>query len=681
MQKGLYPMTLRTLFTLLMTLCLPILAATTSSAGTYPKLEASFELPDISGNPFDYIQNDVQVTFKRPDDKTDAVPAFFDGGATWRVRYTPQLPGRYVIAQVTRNGVKAAPKGLNPGAFTVTGVPGAGFIRRDPAHPTCFAFDNGAVYYPLGNDAAWRSGPGEDVPDLLAKMGAAGENWARVWMCHWDGKNLDWPAVPGNLAALNLTVARHWDAIVEAAEQNGIYLQITLQHHGQYSTQVDPNWNENPWNQRNGGFLATPEAFFTDTHARALTRAKFRYILARWGYSSHVMAWELFNEVEGTDAIHKGKDAEVTAWHREMAAFLRAQDTNHHLVTTSSDLKIPGLYDGMDYIQPHSYSPDPLSAILALKPATFDRPAFYGEIGPSGNSRSDKDFLNTVLWSSLMSESSGTAQYWFWDRMAAQHLYDSYRSITGFLKASKLIGKSELQTARLPVTTEEGGALSFGPGGGWETAAKTDYLVTPSGEVEGIGSMPAYFQGKAHHEMFPNLGFQVDYLKAGEFRVAVRQIARSGAHLILKVDGQPVAEHTFPAGNQDQNVNAVLTAPVPAGKHRVTIENDGADWVVLSRFTLTPYGSALKALGKGDANHAAFWIYRSSPTESTEGTVGQMTLPALSPGIYTLAWWDVDTGKEIATEPLIVREGEPTVVKLRPVKTTLAGYVIRSAWR
>jgi hypothetical protein len=21
-------------------------------------------------------------------------------------------------------------------------------------------------------------------------MGKAGENWARVWMCHWDGKNL-----------------------------------------------------------------------------------------------------------------------------------------------------------------------------------------------------------------------------------------------------------------------------------------------------------------------------------------------------------------------------------------------------------------------------------------------------------------------------------------------------------
>ena len=137
-----------------------------------------------------------------------------------------------------RNGAKTTPKTLNPTAFTVTGAPEAGFIARDPSHPTRFAFDNGAVYYPLGNDVPWRSGPNADVPDYLTQMGAAGENWARVWMCHWDGKNLDWPAVPGNLAALNLNVARHWDAIIDSAEKNGVYLQITLQHHGQYSTRL-----------------------------------------------------------------------------------------------------------------------------------------------------------------------------------------------------------------------------------------------------------------------------------------------------------------------------------------------------------------------------------------------------------------------------------------------------------
>src|SRR6185369_15631102 len=100
-----------------------------------------------------------------------------------------------------------------------------------------FQFDDGEVYYPLGHNAAWRDGRGSSIPELLVRMGGAGENWARVWMCHWDGKNLDWPpdgrGVPGTL---RLEVARHWDEIVTAAERSGFYLQIVLQHHGQYSS-------------------------------------------------------------------------------------------------------------------------------------------------------------------------------------------------------------------------------------------------------------------------------------------------------------------------------------------------------------------------------------------------------------------------------------------------------------
>ena len=44
--------------------------------GAYPHLEASFELPDVKGNPFDFTENDVQVTFSTPDNHSRKVPAF-----------------------------------------------------------------------------------------------------------------------------------------------------------------------------------------------------------------------------------------------------------------------------------------------------------------------------------------------------------------------------------------------------------------------------------------------------------------------------------------------------------------------------------------------------------------------------------------------------------------------------
>ena len=122
--------------------------------------------------------------------------------------------------------------------------------------------------------------------------------------------------------------------------------------------------------------------------------------------SPHVLAWELFNEVQYTDAVRNGQTADVAAWHREMAAFLRAQDPNRHLVTSSSDLGLAGVFDAVDYLQPHSYPPDPLASAAALPPGR-GRPIFFGEFGPQSNLRGDAGtFLHAALWASIASEAS-----------------------------------------------------------------------------------------------------------------------------------------------------------------------------------------------------------------------------------------------------------------------------------
>ena len=121
------------------------------------------------------------------------------------------------------------------------------------ATATRFAFDDGTVYYPIGADAAWGKGGDDEV--LLHTLNAlamrGGANWTRVWMNHWDGKNLDWETgKQGHYDQLDLTAARRWDRIVAESEKDGLYLQLTLQHHGPYSTRVDSNWGENPWNRK-----------------------------------------------------------------------------------------------------------------------------------------------------------------------------------------------------------------------------------------------------------------------------------------------------------------------------------------------------------------------------------------------------------------------------------------------
>jgi hypothetical protein len=128
-----------------------------SGRGSYAPLEAAFELPDLSGNPFDYTVNDVMVQLACPNGQTASAPAFFDGGSTWRVRYTPRLAGQYTIRQVTVNGKPAERAEPRPNEFRVTGSLGRGFVRIDPAHKMRFVFDSGEPYYPLGYNVGWVS--------------------------------------------------------------------------------------------------------------------------------------------------------------------------------------------------------------------------------------------------------------------------------------------------------------------------------------------------------------------------------------------------------------------------------------------------------------------------------------------------------------------------------------------
>ena len=634
----------------------------------YAHIEASFTISEAIESPFDYRNADVQVQFQTPKGMT-AFPAFYDGEGIWRVRYTPTIPGGVAIAEVTLNGRTISPHFLSPrrftaGAATVREVLSPGFVRIDKRNPTAFAFDDGTPYYPIGQNIAWRSANSPEYGIMFAHLEDAGENWSRVWMNHWDGKNLDW--VPGTklpLGTLDLTVARYWDTIVAAAEASNIRFQMTLQHHGQYSTQVNPNWADNPWNRANGGFLNKPEEFFTSETARSLTKAKLRYIVARYGYSPNVLAWELFNEVQFTDAARLKQYPQIAAWHQEMADFLRAQDKQHHLITTSSDMDLPGLYDAVDYLQPHTYPASLVAATQTLHPFLGKKPLFFGEAGQGdGGTLSDPAVIHTLLWSSLASESSGAAQFWGWDEKPEDRLrYPVFAAATRFVRETDFARLSPaMRTIPATVQTVARGSVRFGPGGEWG-AGKSDYRISESGTVEGIETMPRFLQGKNHPDLLTCVRFAVTTPARAMFTVAFRQVSKFGAHPRLFVDGILIAEHDCPATADNTATMLTLSAPLTAGQHTITLDNTGQDWAVMGEFALAPYGAVLSVLGKASANAAVFWV-RSTVTDGTAGQ-GTITIPpVLSAGRYRVRWWNTDTGATMTERSVTMRANMPLIL-------------------
>jgi len=644
----------------------------------FAKFEASWTLPGQAGNPFDPADNDVRVTFGGPGLPSVSVPAFWDGDR-WRVRFAPTRPGPYALS-VERNGQSVAPVGLRPARFRCVPSASFGFVRRDPSVTQRFVFDNGRTFYPLGMDAAWTNGQMPAYAPAFARMHAAGMNWARVWMTHWDGKNLEWtPDKAHNppIGRYDLAAARRWDVIMDAAEKDGVFVQMTLQHHGPYTEKTDPNWRDNPFNAANGGFLAHPDDFFTDSRARLLTRNKYRYIVARWGYSTHLMGWELFNEVQNITEARPHFD-DVVNWHKEMAQAVRAEDVNHHLVTTSnSPPGDPLAHVGLDYDQVHTYPADIVSFFAAQRGA--DTPVFTAEWGPADAKKDmTESFLHDGLWSSLMAPTAGAGQFWYWDQVIPHSWWPQYASASGFLRAFSAGDHSGLAalSPRLR-TTGALGELSFTPPGGFEKATRETVTLSADGRTPDLSGVPSFIQGSNHRDMMPRpITFVLDCPTSCRFLLDIGAVAKAGAHPVLTVDGGPGAGADFPAASADRDAKQTLAVELSAGPHRVGLSNTGTDWFVVRRLAVTHYAPPVAALAKGDARHAFFWAYSrdrsaSAPVKAT------LVLTGLAPGAYIVRLWDPWRGHEIAPVRAVTRAGAVEVM-LPAMTRDVAGMVAPS---
>lgn len=640
----------------------------------FAKFEASWTLANQTGNPFDPADNDVEVTFTRPKAAPVTVPAFWDG-ARWRVRYAPLTVGLYRLS-VTRNGKAATPADLAPKTFRCVPSNRAGFVRRDPKIVQRFVFDTGATYYPLGMNVPWT---GKEVPAFgpaFAQMHTDNLNWARVWMTYWDGRALDWAqdkTKNPKQGYLLMDAAEKWDTILDAADKTGVYVQMTLQHHGQYTEKVNPNWQDNPWNVANGGFLAHPDDFFTDARAKHLTKLKYRYILARYGYSTHIMAWELFNEVQNikeTDS-HFG---DVVAWHKEMLAFLRAGDVNHHLVTTSFSAPGTPLAEiGMDFDQPHEYTSDIISYFASQRGANV--PLFTGEWGPADfKTGLTEDFVHDGLWASLMSPVAGAGQFWAASDIVTNNWWPQFGSAGNFVNLMH-IETLPVGAVLTPKVSADGprGPLSFAPSG-WGNFTRDRILLPSSGAAPDLSGLAGFFQGENHRDMMPKpITFVLDCAAPSEFQLQLGTIAKAGAHPVLTVDGVRTADKDFPASDTDHDAGQTLTVAVPAGHHEVSVFNEGQDWFVLKNITVADYAPPVAALARGGGQSAVFWVYARSRTASIPSGAA-LTLPGMTAGRCTVRLWDTWTGRALPPMQAVSRGGSVTIT-LPAFSRDLAGVV------
>jgi hypothetical protein len=590
----------------------------------YGPVTATFNIA-LAGNPFDPQQNDLRVRFVPEKGQPEERLAYLDEAGNVRAHLVTKTPGKYkpVLLRNGRELVVAPEEGIVDARRRLAN----GFLRIDPVHKNRFRWDSGETYFPVGFNLGWQNPDLPPLTDQISQMAGMGANWTRIWACNWDGKNPWWPnqedadLVNGQLW---LPALARWQEIVAACDIVGLPFQMVLFNHGSFSSRVNANWQDHPWNAEKGGFLKDGADFFTDPEAKRRSKMWLRYAVARYAHSPNLKAWELFNEVEWTDARYADRWHDIAAWHKEMAGYLRSIDPYGHLITSSSELGEKEMWASLDYYQPHVYSSN-LAAAIAGRPALSDKPYFFGEIGPNSEERAEQvRAIRDGLYAGILANHAGAGQYWYWDRVHKFDLYGEFMTARKVLDRSGLASRPQARRLNVRARTGERTTLEFGPGAGWEKAGRTTFHLPDDATPEALFGLPAYFQSSRgdNRGLFPGpLEFKFNAPTAGKFEAHVDESASAGASLRLWVNGEERGRKEFAPGDSTVPQSHLFEASFPAGDVTIRFENDGADWVRFSRFSfqgIAPMATVM-ALGESDWMMMRLTAKQGTPTVDLEG--------------------------------------------------------------
>lgn len=585
----------------------------------------------VSGNPYDATENDIRVVLTSPSKKKFERLAYYKNGSYYATIALPEK-GSFNV-QVSHNG-----KPLNlklPNVTLSSQLKPFVTIRNKQ-------FKIGQNdYWPVGHNMGWQSPQIKDITKQFEDMRTNGLTWSRVWASAWDGKNPYWmegKSLPKD-GWMKEEAFNRWEDLISSAERNNIRIQFVFFHHGQFSTQVNPNWQDHPWNKAKGGFLDKAEDFFTNLEAQRRTRNFLRYVVSRWGNSPAIMSWELFNEVQFTDMARLKNDwARIGKWHDDMADYIRSVDPNKRLITTSSELHAP-IWTKMDYIQGHGYPPSVEGMILGT-PYDAKKPLFYGEVGPAdfsdmaGHQRS----IREGIWAGFFAGHAGAGQYWFWDYMYRPNMYSEFKISTDILKT--LGSPYAYKPALIEIKSEVGGDLTFTPGRGWEPTTLMEFQLPEDASPARSGQVSGYLQGNSNRKLQPKpLTFSFTARHPGVFKVLPTQTSKGGSHVVIKLNGKVVAEKKFAASATDTRLDSPIEAPFETGPQTIVVENIGEDWINVSRYQVTGIAPAVTGIASRSDSKIVFHLKSKRTGESV--SLSRLAIPD---GIYKVTEHDLSTG-------------------------------------
>ena len=418
---------------------LPAVSATEISweirnkGGKVAATELALQGLPTSENPFDPTYADVIAKVTDPSGNSFSIPMYWYqgyeivasynqlsnrkvGNPEWRLKFRPTTIGNFRIEVNAKiNGQDIQVPQFTFAAFEKTPEPikirGRNFVQGED------------IFIPFAYNIAWANRYEEisKYERWFKAASANGVNVARVWMASWS-LGIEWNDT--GLGDYTKRLDRAWalDQVFRIAAKYGVGIDLVLINHGAFSESTNPEWFANPYNELNGGPIANPGEFATNSIARKFWEQRLRYITSRWAGEPALFTWEWWNEVNFTPISGQV----LTDWIAWSDSLLKKWDP-YKSPTTTSWSSGASLQDWsvVDYAVTHVYDDkDPIKTLAAqasaLREAVPNKPILVGEMG-SGTVTEDPFtdpfglHLHNAHWAATFVGFGAPASYWWWD--------------------------------------------------------------------------------------------------------------------------------------------------------------------------------------------------------------------------------------------------------------------------
>lgn len=176
------------------------------------------------------------------------------------------------------------------------------------------------------------------------------------------------------------------------------------------------SWGVSVYNKQNGGPLSQADDFWASEPAHAAFRDYTRQVVARWGASTSVLSWQLFNEMDGALG---GVSAAATQWLSNITAYIAAIDTHGHMITNSyaqqSGMPQDDKLANISYTTTHAYEGGDLGGDLAHYSAiksSYGKPTYSGEFGRNAPPRLTGLILHNGMWGTIAQLGAASGACW-----------------------------------------------------------------------------------------------------------------------------------------------------------------------------------------------------------------------------------------------------------------------------